>query len=248
MFIAIILGGENAAQFFAYSTSITKAQRAANYIFWLRNRVPAVTDNDVTPLAISEKGESQPASVSCKAVNFAYASRPHTKVIQDLDVHIPAGSFVAFVGASGCGKSTLLRLLERFYDPTSGVVTLNDRPIAEVSLRQHRRALAVVQQEPVLYSGSVRENVAMGASDMGEPTEVQIEDAVKSANILDFVRSLPEGLDTSLGNGGTQLSGGRLNRTMSSAGSIQLTTMTRPAAENSNCSCSDTSARHTSPG
>jgi len=118
----------------------------------------------------------------------------------------------AFVGASGSGKSTLISLIARYYDPTSGVIAVNDQSIANIGLRQYRRMLALVQQEPVLYTGTVRENVAMGAVELGEPVEEQIERGLKDANIWDFVCSLPEGLQTPLGSRGAQLSGGQKQR------------------------------------
>ncbi|RMY25666.1 hypothetical protein D0867_00584 [Hortaea werneckii] len=209
VFIAIILGGENAAQFFSYTTSITKAQKAANYIFWLRSRTPAISidQSDNHP-----EDDEKDASVECAALEFAYPSRPNTKVIKGIDVNALAGKFVALVGPSGCGKSTMVSLLTRLYDPSSGYVAINDQNIKDVSPRRHRRRLALVQQEPVLYSGSIRENISMGLIESHEPSEAQIEKALRSANIFDFVQSLPEGLHTSLGNRGTQLSGGQRQR------------------------------------
>lgn len=215
VFIAVILGGENAAQFFMYTSSLTKAGRAANYIFWLRNRVPAIPvddEKDDPSAEPREKDDGEPVSVACEALDFAYPSRPHAKVIQSLDIAVPASEFIALVGASGCGKSTVVSLLARFYDPTAGVIKMNGRAITDIGPRQHRRRLALVQQEPVLYSGSVRDNVAMGDADADGPSEAHIEQALRSANILDFARSLPEGLDTPLGTRGTQLSGGQRQR------------------------------------
>jgi ATP-binding cassette subfamily B (MDR/TAP) protein 1 len=212
VFIAVILGGENAAQFFSYTTSITKATKAANYIFWLRGQKPAIAEDAGHDPKESEKDRDIPTSVDCEEVDFAYPSRPNTNVIKHIYAHAPAGQFVAFVGASGCGKSTMISLLSRFYDPTSGVVKMDGHPIADIGPRQHRGRLALVQQEPVLYSGSVRDNVAMGLIEFTEPTEAQIEEALRNANILDFVHSLPEGLDTTLGNQGAQLSGGQRQR------------------------------------
>lgn len=211
MFIAIILGGESVASFFQYSTSISKATPAANYIFYLRTQTPGFNADD------NEGGDfdqtlEKPASVSIESLEFAYPSRPRAQVIKSIDVRVPAGKFVAFVGPSGCGKSTMISLLTRFYDPTSGDIVVNGRSITDIDPRQHRRRLALVQQEPVLYSGSIRDNVAMGIIESAEPSEAQIEDALKSANIFDFVKSLPEGLNTPLGNRGTQLSGGQRQR------------------------------------
>ncbi len=193
-------------------TSDHFARSAANYVFWLRYRIPAIGEEEQAPPPVTEKQRDQPASIACDAVEFAYPSRPHTKVIRGIDFKVPAGSFVAFVGASGSGKSTLISLIARYYDPTSGVIAVNDQSIANIGLRQYRRMLALVQQEPVLYTGTVRENVAMGAVELGEPVEEQIERGLKDANIWDFVCSLPEGLQTPLGSRGAQLSGGQKQR------------------------------------
>jgi ATP-binding cassette subfamily B (MDR/TAP) protein 1 len=211
VFIAIILGGESVASFFQYSTSISKAIPAANYIFYLRTQTPKSDDGDDSAFG-AEKTQDQPASVEIDSLEFAYPSRPRAQVIKNINVKVPAGRFVAFVGPSGCGKSTMISLLARFYDPSSGAILVNNQPITDIGRRSHRRRIALVQQEPVLYSGSIRENVSMGCIESAEPTETQVENALRSANILDFVKSLPEGLNTPLGNRGTQLSGGQRQR------------------------------------
>jgi ATP-binding cassette subfamily B (MDR/TAP) protein 1 len=211
VFIAIILGGESVASFFQYSTSISKATPAANYIFYLRTQTPVSDDGDDSDFG-AEKLPDEPASVEIDSLEFAYPSRPRAQVIKNINVHVPAGRFVSFVGPSGCGKSTMISLLARFYDPSSGAIIVNNQPIVNIGQREHRRRIALVQQEPVLYSGSIRENVSMGVIESMEPTEAQVEDALQSANILDFVKSLPEGLNTPLGTRGTQLSGGQRQR------------------------------------
>lgn len=209
VFIAIILGGESVASFFQYSTSISKAIPAANYIFYLRTQTPKSDDDNSEP---KDPQDPSPVSVTVDSLEFSYPSRPRAQVIKNINVHVPAGKFVAFVGPSGCGKSTMISLLSRFYDPSSGAIIIDNQAITDVSPREHRRRIALVQQEPVLYSGSIRENVSMGIIESAEPTESQIKDALRSANILDFVNSLPEGLNTPLGNRGTQLSGGQRQR------------------------------------
>lgn len=215
VFIAVVLGGENAAAIFQYTTSITRAAGSANYIFWLRQRIPAI-DNDFSDEAppTGDSQETGAVAVDCQSLAFAYPSRPHTNVISDINVKISPGQFVAFVGPSGCGKSTMINLLARFYDPVSGQITINDQPIQETTPQFHRRRLALVQQEPILYQGSIRENVAMGLpnKDTTEATESQIEQACKDANILDFILSLPEGLGSEVGARGTKLSGGQRQR------------------------------------
>lgn len=104
----------------------------------------------------------------------------------------------------------MISLLERFYDPTSGRIKFNDRPLLDLCPRKYRSDVSLVQQEPVLYQGSVRDNIAMGVE--GEVTDAQIEFAAKQSNISDFVASLPEGFATMCGSRGAQLSGGQRQR------------------------------------
>lgn len=164
------------------------------------------SDSDSSQGSI-EKG----AAVDVKDVAFAYPLRPKLKVLRGIDVKIGSGKMIAFVGASGCGKSTMIAMLERFYDPITGEIRLNGQDIKTRDRRLHRRDIALVQQEPVLYQGSIRENIALGTED-SEPSEDAIIEACRQANIWDFIASLPEGLDTPCGNQGLSLSGGQRQR------------------------------------
>ncbi|KOS18917.1 Leptomycin B resistance protein pmd1 [Escovopsis weberi] len=118
---------------------------------------------------------------------------------------------VALVGASGCGKSTMVSLLERFYDVTSGEIRLDGQDIKTLDRCLYRRSIALVQQEPVLYQGSIRENIALGTEEL-DPSEEDIVEACKQANIWTFISSLPEGLATPCGSQGLSLSGGQRQR------------------------------------
>ncbi|KAL1608580.1 hypothetical protein SLS60_003524 [Paraconiothyrium brasiliense] len=209
VFIAVIFSGEAAASFFSYTTSMTKAATAANYIFWLRRQKPAVQEEPSRP-PFDDGKEKVPAHMKVQNVDFAYESRPNTKVLKNIDVDVRPGQFVAFVGASGCGKSTAIALFERFYDPTSGCITCDGSALWDLCPRKYRSHVSLVQQEPVLYQGSVRDNIAMGVGD--EVTDAQIEDAAKQSNIFTFVASLPDGFNTLCGSRGTQLSGGQRQR------------------------------------
>lgn len=132
------------------------------------------------------------------------------------------GQFVALVGASGCGKSTVVALLERFYDPSSGSIIIDDSAVTSLNPRLYRRLVTLVPQEPILFDGSVRENIALGvdrSDDAQTPTEApqpvpdaDIEAALRSANAWDFVSSLPEGVNTQVGATGSQFSGGQRQR------------------------------------
>lgn len=211
IFIAVIFGGEAAAAFFQYSTSLTKAQTAANLMFWLR-RTASDPETDSTSPEDDEKAASQPVGLDFDSLTFAYPTRPNTDVLQGIDVNIPPGSFAAFVGPSGCGKSTTISLLERFYEPTTGSIKINNAPLTAQTPRNHRSRLALVQQEPTLYQGSIRDNIALGSASHRPANDAQIQIACRQANILDFVQSLPEGLDTPVGGRGSQLSGRQRQR------------------------------------
>lgn len=216
VFIAIVFSGESAAQFFSYSTSITKGQSAANYMLWLRSVRPEMSehelggDNDDEEKDDKEKPSDGEASINCNDMVFSYPQRPKLQIIRNVTLDVPSGKSIALVGPSGCGKSTMISLLERFYDPTSGSITYNGEDISSLDPRRYRRDLALVEQEPTLYRMSIRENIGLGLE--GSATDAQIDDACRSANIFDFISSLPDGLATLCGPNGTQLSGGQKQR------------------------------------
>lgn len=219
VFIAIVFSGESAAMLFQYTTSITKARTAINYIFRLRrDRVMQDAgpggdgdgDGDDKAAPAGEKA-AKGTEVACEAVEFAYPLRPRTRVLRGVDASIRSGKMVALVGASGCGKSTMVGLLQRFYDPVSGTVRADGRDVAGLDRCRYRREIALVQQEPVLYQGSIRDNVSLGV-EAGEPPEADVVAACRAANVWDFVASLPQGLDTPCGAQGLSLSGGQRQR------------------------------------
>ena len=215
VFIAVLFGGEAAAMFFQYSTSVSKAKASANFMFSLEHTAAKIKDGN-PPLRDNDNDKSKshgPAAVDYSSLAFAYPSRPNTRILKGIDVFIPAGQFVAFVGPSGCGKTTMISLLSRFYNPTSGTISLDSESILDTTLREHRQHIGLVQQEPALYQGTIRDNVALGLADSPEDvTEQQIEKACTQANIWTFVQSLPEGLNTYVGLRGSQLSGGQKQR------------------------------------
>jgi ATP-binding cassette subfamily B (MDR/TAP) protein 1 len=207
IFIAVIFGGQGAAQFFQYTTSLTKARSGANYILWLRTiptRIHETNENrDIGP-------PNEDAPIDLEKVEFKYNQRGSKRVLRGISMKIEPGTYVAFVGPSGCGKSTIVSLLERFYDPTSGRILLNGNNITSVSPTLYRRYMSLVQQEPPLYLGSVRQNIALGLD--YEPSKEEMEEACRQANALDFISSLPEGLNTPCGSKGLQFSGGQRQR------------------------------------
>ncbi len=216
-FVGTYFSGQAASQFFSWSTSITKAKAGANYIFWLRELQPKIGEipenkyNGPSP----ENGQSP----NLQDLRFSYPLRPEAQVLRGVSLQIHPGQFVALVGASGCGKSTLVAMLERFYDPVTGVITLDDSKtssdIASLSPRLYRSILGLVQQEPTLYQDTIRENIALGDpnDDIAQrPSEEQIIEACRQANAWEFVSSLPDGLGTFCGSRGLSLSGGQRQR------------------------------------
>ena len=142
-------------------------------------------------------------------VRFHYPLRPDVCVLSDLNLAIAAGSTVAIVGASGAGKSTLFELLLRFYDPQSGQVRLDGIDLQRLQPETVRESIAIVPQQPVLFSGSLRDNIRYGRTNA---TDAEVMEAVRSAQLEPMVAALPRGLDTVLGEFGASLSGGQRQR------------------------------------
>ena len=136
-------------------------------------------------------------------VTFGYD--PATPVVCDIDLRIRAGETVAFVGQTGAGKSTLAKLITRFYDPTEGRVLIDGHDLSEVTLDSLRRQLGVVPQEPFLFAGSLRYNIAFACPDA---TDDEVWQAVRAVGLTDVVEQMPDGLDTVVHERGQSLSSG----------------------------------------
>ncbi|KLJ11966.1 ATPase [Blastomyces silverae] len=150
--------------------------------------------------------------VSLNSVKFSYPARQEVPVLQGLNIHVKPGQFAALVGPSGAGKSTIVSLIERLYTPTSGSVRIDGQDIASRDGVSFRDNIALVPQDSVLFEGTIRFNIALGARPGHTPTDAEIEEACRLANIHDTIVSLPEGYDTNCGPGGNQLSGGQKQR------------------------------------
>lgn len=182
---------------------MAQATGAANRILSMRS-----SKSTTTPTCPALRSPSGGISVDFQNVNFAYKSRD-TQVLSNLNLHIAPGQFAALVGASGCGKSTTISLLERFYDATSGTILYNDQDITTLDPALYRQQLSLVSQEPTLYEGTIRDNIALSVD---TATDVDIEAACTDAQIHEFIISLPEGYSTRLGPKGMSLSGGQKQR------------------------------------
>uniref|UniRef100_A0A669QCE8 ATP binding cassette subfamily B member 11 n=1 Tax=Phasianus colchicus TaxID=9054 RepID=A0A669QCE8_PHACC len=142
-------------------------------------------------------------------VTFHYPSRPDVKILDNLSMVIKTGETTAFVGASGAGKSTIIQLIQRFYDPTDGMITLDGHDIRSLNIQWLRSQIGVVEQEPVLFATTIAENIRYGRDDA---TMEDIIRAAKQANAYKFIMDLPQQFDTHVGEGGSQMSGGQKQR------------------------------------
>ncbi|CAI9752668.1 unnamed protein product [Fraxinus pennsylvanica] len=143
-------------------------------------------------------------------VDFAYPARPRVMIFKGFSIIIEAGKSTALVGESGSGKSTIIGLVERFYDPLKGVVKIDGLDIKSYNLRSLRKHIALVSQEPTLFAGTIRQNIAYGASEHVDEAEIIV--AAKVANAHDFITGLKDGYNTWCGDRGLQLSGGQKQR------------------------------------
>lgn len=142
-------------------------------------------------------------------VGFAYPAHPDKTVLSDFNLTIVPGENVALVGPSGAGKTTILQLLLRFYDPTSGAITLDGNRISQFELTELRHAFGLVAQAPVIFAASVRENIRYGRPDA---TDDEVTRAAQAAQVHEFAERLPDGYNTFLGEKGVRLSGGQRQR------------------------------------
>jgi ATP-binding cassette subfamily B (MDR/TAP) protein 1 len=150
--------------------------------------------------------------VEFRDVTFSYPARPNARVLTSLSLSIQPGQFCALVGPSGAGKSTVLALLERFYAPEFGSITINGLDIARLYDLSFRDDIAYVPQDNVLFQGTVRFNIGLGARPGYTPTDDEVHEACKLANIHETIMSLPKGYDTECGANGSQFSGGQRQR------------------------------------
>ncbi|NPC68232.1 MULTISPECIES: ABC transporter ATP-binding protein [Corallococcus] len=180
-----------------------RASGSAERVFDLLDRKPGM------PISGGERIDPLQGHVEFQSVRFAYPTRLDAPVLRDLNLAIQPGEVVAIVGPSGAGKSTIAGLLARMYDPQGGSLLLDGRDLRTVDPEWLRQQIGVVAQEPMLFSGSIFDNIRYGRLDA---TEAEVEAAARAANAHDFVCRFPDGYRTSVGERGVQLSGGQKQR------------------------------------
>ncbi|XP_069680453.1 multidrug resistance protein homolog 49-like [Periplaneta americana] len=203
---ALIFGAWMLGQTLAFAPNYNAAKMAAGRLFYLVDRIPRISSPDENANEWVAAG-----SIEYSQVKFQYPTRPEVPILKGLDLLIKPGQMVALVGPSGCGKSTCIQLLQRFYEPSIGTVSIHERNIGAVRLERLRSQMGIVSQEPVLFDRTIAENIAYGDNSRTVPMEDIIE-AAKKANIHSFISSLPLGYETRLGSKGAQLSGGQKQR------------------------------------
>ncbi|KAL5111333.1 ATP-dependent translocase ABCB1 [Taenia crassiceps] len=185
-------------------TYFARAVAAAKSTFWVIERVPRIDKDREGEIIQDLRGH-----IAFKNVTFQYPTRPEAKALDNLSIEIQPGTTVAFVGPSGSGKSTSIQLIQRFYDTISGEVLIDGKNIKKLDLKWFRGQIGVVQQEPVLFSGTIAENIALGRPNA---TDEEIELAAKMADAHDFILKLPQEYKTPISEGGGSMSGGQKQR------------------------------------
>jgi ATP-binding cassette, subfamily B, bacterial len=184
---------------------LQRAAGAAERLAELRAEPPAIAESaNPRPLPTPLSG-----SVRLEAVSFRYPTRPDQLALDRFELGVAPGETVAIVGPSGAGKSTVFNLLLRFYDPEAGTIRVDGVDIRDLRFADLRRALAIVPQEPVLFTASVADNIRYGRPDA---TDAEVRAAAETASALGFIEALPQGLATHLGTRGVRLSGGQRQR------------------------------------
>jgi ATP-binding cassette, subfamily B (MDR/TAP), member 1 len=212
---SIVIGAFSLGNVAPNAKAFTGAVAAGHKIFAAIERdSPIDPDSDDGHALDSVEG-----SIELRNIKHIYPSRPEVVVMEDVSLVVPAGKTTALVGASGSGKSTIVGLVERFYDPVGGQVYMDGTDIRNLNIRWLRQHVSLVQQEPVLFSTSIENNIRhglLGTSHEKKLSEEKIgemvKDAAKMANAHDFITALPEGYETKVGERGFLLSGGQKQR------------------------------------
>lgn len=205
----LLFAGMMLGQMSSIMPDLSKSQVAATKIFRLLDRKTKIDPADESGAQSAIEGE-----VDLKDLEFVYPTRPDVPVLRKLSVSVGKGKTLALVGASGCGKSTVVALLERFYDPYNGNISIDGVELKELNVKWARRHMSLVSQEPDLFNRSIRDNIAygLGHEEGTVVTDDKIIEAAKSANAHHFISELTEGYDTVVGPRGNKLSGGQRQR------------------------------------
>ncbi|KAI3913825.1 hypothetical protein MKW92_001387 [Papaver armeniacum] len=209
-FFILVSTGRVIAEAGSMTSDLAKGATAVASVFEVLDRQSLIEgpyqENDS---ADSTKLERISGAIEINKVDFAYPSRPEFLVLRQFCLKVKAGTSIGFVGKSGCGKSTLIGMILRFYDVERGAIKVDGVDLRELNLAWYRGHTALVSQEPVIYSGTIRDNIVFGKL---EASEAEVVEASKAANAHDFISTLKNGYETECGDRGVQLSGGQKQR------------------------------------
>ena len=190
--------------------NVFKVTGASEMIMNMMKYVPSVNSRGGNrPETEEDRGE-----VELQDVVFCYPSKPDVQILKKVSFKVEQNKVIALVGQSGCGKSTIISLIERFYDTLEGQILFNGTNIKTLDPKWYKKQISIVSQEPVLFSGTIRENICYGLN-VKEVTEAQLDEACARANALTFIKDkdmFPNGYDTLVGERGVKLSGGQKQR------------------------------------
>lgn len=185
------------------NVTIQIALVSAKRVFSILDTLPTIKDSPSAKDILNVQGE-----VVFKDVSFKYESNENM-ILNNINIRCKAGEVIAIVGHSGAGKSTLVSLIPRFYDPIQGEIFLDGRNLKEYKILSYRKYIGIVPQETLLFSGTIKENIAYGKMDA---TDQQVEKVAEMANAHDFIMSFPDKYNTIIGEKGIRLSGGERQR------------------------------------
>jgi ABC-type multidrug transport system fused ATPase/permease subunit len=223
---SLILAGNLSGLTSVYS-DLVRAMAASNRVFAILDREPQIRpttkraplldpkEDPLIPIAykpvMTDGPHTAPVAIEIQGLDFRYPSRNDVEVLKNFNLTVAPGEVVALVGGSGSGKSTIASLLTRLYDPENkNSIRIDGRPVSDYDPSDLRRMIGIVSQEPMLFRGSIKDNIAYGEWD--NVSEEQIVEAARLARVLDFANNFPTGLNTMVGPRGTQLSGGQRQR------------------------------------
>ncbi|CAI2174077.1 6193_t:CDS:10 [Funneliformis geosporum] len=211
VFFAVIIGAFSIGNAAPHFSSVANALGAATKLFAVIDRVPIIDSSSNSGKNINRS--ELVGKIEFKNINFHYPTRPDVQVLKDFNLTIEPGQTVALVGSSGSGKSTIVGLLERFYNPASGTITLDGEDIKNINVKSLRTQIGLVGQEPILFPESIKQNILWGADPIEKDQSLEhVIEACKKSNAHDFIDELPKKYDTLVGEKGALLSGGQKQR------------------------------------
>ncbi|XP_075273573.1 ATP-binding cassette sub-family B member 5 [Opisthocomus hoazin] len=205
VFFSVLIGAFSLGQAAPNLESVANARGAAYEVYQIISKKRLIDSSSKE----GYKPDKLIGEIEFRNIHFSYPSRPDVQILKGLNLKVQTGKTIALVGASGCGKSTTVQLLQRFYDPVQGEITLDGRDIRTLNVKWLRENIGIVSQEPVLFATTIAENIRYGREDI---SDAEIEQAAKEANAFDFISRLPDKFNTMVGERGAQLSGGQKQR------------------------------------